>query len=45
MLDVQFENLKVTLEEVKGSGMILALYIVAVLYLFIREKVVGENFK
>lgn len=38
MLDVQFENLKVTLEEVKGSGMILALYIVAVLYLFIREK-------
>ncbi len=38
MLETQFENLKITLDEVKGQGMFLALYLVALLYIFINEK-------
>ncbi|MCR5187278.1 MAG: hypothetical protein K6D97_09275 [Clostridia bacterium] len=38
MFETQFENLKITFNEVKGTGMFLALYIVAILYLFFNEK-------
>ncbi len=38
MFETQFENLRITFNEVKGTGMFLALYVVAVLYLFMNEK-------
>lgn len=38
MFESQFENLSITLDEVKGSGMFILLYLIALFYLFINEK-------
>ncbi len=38
MFDKELLNLKVTIDEVKGQGMFLILYLIALIYLFINEK-------